>query len=167
MSNKKVIAVSACLLGYRVRYDGEHQANESIQAISEFFELLPVCPEMEIGLGVPREKIALHQQGLMTRLLTCGSEPSIDLTEKMQAYAQSFLKVHNLAGMILKDKSPSCGVSNCKQWLTTGEIDSTGTGVFAATVMQLAPELPMLQSHLIEQQNEFHAFINQAKCYGH
>ncbi len=167
MSNKKIIAVSACLLGYKVRYDGEHQANESIQSLSEVFELLPVCPEMEIGLGVPREKIALHQQGLMTRLLTCGGEPSIDLTEKMQAYAQIFLKMHNLAGMILKDKSPSCGVSNCKQWLATGEMDSTGTGVFAATVMRLTPELPMLQSGLIEQQSELHAFINQVKCYGH
>jgi uncharacterized protein YbbK (DUF523 family) len=167
VSNKKIIAVSACLLGYKVRYDGEHQANESIQPLSEVFELLPVCPEMEIGLGVPREKIALHQQGLMTRLLTCGYGESIDLTEKVQDYAQRFLQMPNLAGMILKDKSPSCGVSNCKQWLATGEVDSTGTGVFAATVMQLAPKLPMLQSHLVEQQNEFHAFINQVKCYGH
>ena len=167
MSNKKIIAVSACLLGYKVRYDGEHQANEIIQALSEFFELLPVCPEMDIGLGVPREKIALHQQGLMTRLLTCGGEPNTDLTEKMQAYAQKFLKMHNLAGMILKDKSPSCGVANCKQWLATGEMDNAGTGIFAATVMRLAPELPMLQSDLIEQQSEFHAFINQVKCYGH
>jgi len=167
VTKKKVIAVSACLLGYKVRYDGDHQANESIQSLSEFFELLPVCPEMEIGLGVPREKIALHQQGVMTRLLICGADQDIDLTEKMQTYAQSFLNAHNLAGMILKDKSPSCGVSNCKQWLATGEMDSTGTGIFAATVMQLAPELPMLQSHLVEQQNEFHAFINQAKCYGH
>ena len=167
MTKKKVIAVSACLLGYKVRYDGDHQANESIQSLSEVFELLPVCPEMEIGLGVPREKIALHQQGVMTRLLTCGAEPGIDLTEKMQAYAQSFLNMHNLAGIILKDKSPSCGVSNCKQWLATGEMDSAGTGVFAATVMRLAPELPMLQSDLIEQQSELHAFINQVKCYGH
>jgi len=167
VANKKLIAVSACLLGYRVRYDGEHQANEKIQSLSEIFELLPVCPEMEIGLGVPREKIALHQQGLTTRLLSCGGETNVDLTEKMQIYAQSFLKSHNLAGMILKDKSPSCGVSNCKQWLASGEMDSAGTGIFSATVIQLEPRLPMLQSHLVEQQNEFHAFINQVMCYGH
>lgn len=167
MANKKLIAVSACLLGYKVRYDGEHQTNEKIQSLSEFFELLPVCPEMEIGLGVPREKIALYQQGLMTRLLICGDKGSIDLTEKMQVYAQNFLKVHNLAGMILKDKSPSCGVDNCKQWLATGEVNSTGTGISAATVMRLAPELPMLQSYLAEQQSELHAFINQVKCYGY
>jgi len=85
----------------------------------------------------------------------------------MQVYAQTFLDAHNLAGMILKDKSPSCGVNNCKQWLATGDMETTGTGIFAATVMRLAPELPMLQSHLIGQQSELHAFIKQVKNYGH
>ncbi|MDF1583048.1 MAG: hypothetical protein RQ733_08620 [Methyloprofundus sp.] len=85
---------------------------------------------MAIVSGVPREKIALHQQGLTTRLLTCGGEAGVDLTAKMQTYAQSFLKAHNLVGMILKDKSLSCGASKCKQSLAAGEMDSAGTGFF-------------------------------------
>jgi len=136
---KKLIAVNACLLGYKVRYDGEYPASE---------------------------KVELHQQDLLIRLLT-SSESRIDLTEKMQVYAQKFLKAHHLAGMLLKYKSSICGVANGKQWRVTGERDDAGTGFFAATAMQLESELPMLQSDLVEQHNEFHALINKVNCYGY
>ncbi|MCK5664440.1 MAG: DUF523 domain-containing protein, partial [Thiotrichaceae bacterium] len=115
MDQKKSIAISACLLGYKVRYDGAHQRNEIIiQQLGEYFNIIPVCPEVEIGLSVPREKIELHQRGMKIHLLS-SNKPVIDLTEQMIAYAQIFLKNHKISGMILKDKSPSCGVGNCKQ----------------------------------------------------
>lgn len=165
MPLKKSIAISACLLGHKVRYDGAHQENIIIQQLLESgFHIIPVCPEVEIGLGAPRDKIELHQRGEQIHLLSC-SLPPIDLTEQMIAYAQIFLHKHKIFGMILKDKSPSCGVANCKQWNTTGEIQYHGTGIFAATIMQLKPELPMLQSNQVTQARDLDDFIAKVKKY--
>ena len=70
MAQKKSIAISACLLGYEVRYDGVQQRNEIIiKQLVDRFKIIAVCPEVEIGLSVPREKIALHQRGMKIQLL--------------------------------------------------------------------------------------------------
>ncbi|GAW85948.1 hypothetical protein bplSymb_SCF01507P001 [Bathymodiolus platifrons methanotrophic gill symbiont] len=97
-------------------------------------------------------------------LLTC-NQPIIDLTEKMIAYAHAFLKNHKISGIILKDKSPSCGVGNCKQWNEAGEVQHHGTGVFAATVRKLKPGLPMLQSNVVTQASDLDDFIQKVDGY--
>ena len=165
MAPKKSIAISACLLGYAVRYDGAHQRNEIIiQQLGEHFNIIPVCPEVEIGLSVPREKIELHQRGMKIHLLS-SRQPVIDLTEQMIEYASIFLKNHQISGVILKDKSPSCGVKNCKQYDEAGDMQRKGTGIFAARIMQLEPNLPMLQSHLIVQSEDLDCFIRKVNEY--
>ncbi len=165
MVQKKFIAISACLLGHKVRYDGHHQANEIIiKQLVNCFNIIPVCPEVEIGLGVPREKIELHQQGAIIHLLTCG-QPVMDLTEQMTVYAQTFLKNHIISGMILKDKSPSCGVANCKQYDEAGNMRRNGSGIFAATIKQLKPDLPMLQSNLVLQASDLDCFMQKVNEY--
>jgi len=164
MTQKKIVAVSACLLGQRVRYDGKHQENSIVKSLAEYFDLLAVCPEVEIGLAVPRDKVSLHLQGNSVRMLTSAT-PVLDLTNKMQDYARSFVAKYPLSGFILKDKSPSCGVKNCKQWQGDIEQDSLGSGIFAASIMSLCPELPMIQSHLIEQKQELNCFIDKVNSY--
>ena len=164
MNPKKSIAISACLLGHKVRYDGAHQENIIIKRLIECLNVIPVCPEVEIGLGVPREKVELHQQGVKIHLLT-SHKPVIDLTEQMAAYAQVFLRNHKISGMILKDKSPSCGVGNCKQYDASGDMQRNGTGVFAATIMQLKPDLPMLQSNLVIQASDLDDFMQKVNEY--
>lgn len=165
MPKKKSIAISACLLGHKVRYDGAHQAHKIIiKQLTNRFNIIAVCPEVEIGLGVPREKIELHQKGEKVHLLTC-AQPVIDLTEQMITYAQAFLNNHNICGIILKDKSPSCGVANCKQWNEAGEMQRDGTGIFAATVIKLKPDLPMLQSNLITQASDLDDFVQKVANY--
>jgi len=165
MTQKKSIAISACLLGHKVRYDGLHQAHDIIiSRLTDRYTMLPICPEVEIGLGVPREKIELHQQGSNIQLLSC-SLPITDLTEQVAAYARLFLKNHQISGMILKDKSPSCGVGNCKLYDEAGNMQRNGTGVFAATIMQLNPELPMRQSDQIQQVSDLDSFIQQVNEY--
>ena len=167
MDQKKSIAISACLLGHKVRYDGAHQANDIIiEQLVDRFNIISVCPEVEIGLGVPREKVELHLQGTTIHLLTC-SQPVTDLTQQMIAYAQAFLKNNKISGMILKDKSPSCGVANCKQYDEAGGMQRNGTGIFAATIIQLKPDLPMLQSNLITQSSDLDNFINIVNAYEH
>ncbi|HIG65898.1 MAG TPA: DUF523 domain-containing protein [Methyloprofundus sp.] len=165
MTQKKSIAISACLLGHKVRYEGAHQENKIIiQRLADRFNITAVCPEVEIGLGVPREKIELHQQGTKIHLLT-SIHPVTDLTEQMNTYAQMFLSSHKISGMILKDKSPSCGVANCKQWNAAGEMQHNGTGIFAATLTKLKPDLPMLQSNLVSKVNDLDDFIQKVTDY--
>ncbi|SMG62172.1 protein containing DUF523 [methanotrophic bacterial endosymbiont of Bathymodiolus sp.] len=67
--------------------------------------------------------------------------------------------------MILKDKSPSCGVANCKQWNEEGEMQRNGTGIFAATLIKLKPDLPMLQSNLVNKMNDLDDFIQKLTDY--
>lgn len=119
-----MIAISACLLGHHVSYDGAHQAHAIlIQHLADRYQLISVCPELEIGLGVPRDKIELRQQGENIHLLSSIS-PRKDLTEQMVNNAQRFINSYQISGMILKDKSPSCGVGNCKQWKKHGEMQN-------------------------------------------
>ncbi len=165
MSCKKSIAVSACLLGHKVRYDGQHQANLIVvQDLSVLFNIIPVCPEMEIGLGVPREKIELHQQGDDIRLLST-TQPVVDLTARMLAYAQRFVERHLFAGLVLKDKSPSCGVGNCKIWDKHGHMQHHADGIFAATIMRLKPGLPMLQSNELGVESALQSFVQRVNAY--
>lgn len=164
-SLKKSIAISACLLGHPVRYDGKDQAHAIIIAqLIKHFTIIPVCPEVEIGLGVPREKIALYQCGEKIQLLSCG-HPVQDLTELMVCYADTFLQSNQISGMILKDKSPSCGVGNCKKINDSEAMQADGTGIFAATIMQLKPGLPMLQSCDVRQEKDLDLFISKVKSY--
>ncbi|WP_428355320.1 DUF523 domain-containing protein [Methyloprofundus sp.] len=164
MPQIKSIAISACLLGHKVRYDGDHQENTIIKQLTEHFTIIPVCPEVEIGLGVPRAKIELHQQGTKIHLLTC-TQPVVDLTEKMMSYAETFLDNSQISGFILKDKSPSCGVDNCKQWNEKGKMQRNGTGIFTAAILKLKPGLPMLQSNLVTQASDLDNFIQQVAAY--
>lgn len=167
MDQKKSIAISACLLGHKVRYDGVHQANALIiEQLLDHYHIIPVCPEVEIGLGIPREKIELHQQGTSVHLLSC-TQPVADLTEQMISYARHFLHSHKISGMVLKDKSPSCGVRNCKQWNDTREMQRNGTGIFAATILRLQPDLPMLQSNTVQQASDLDEFLQQVNAYGY
>jgi uncharacterized protein YbbK (DUF523 family) len=113
------VGVSACLLGQAVRHDGGHKLNAFVvEDLAEHVELVPVCPEVEIGLGVPREPIRLESAGGSgggasgpPRLVTI--ETRRDLTERMRAYAElrvAALASLGLAGYVTKSKSPSCGL---------------------------------------------------------
>ena len=164
MDQKKSIGISACLLGHRVRYDGAQKTNEVIKRLDEHFKVIPVCPEVEIGLGVPREKIVLQYQGDEIRLITT-RQPITDLTQQMISFAYSFLNNNAISGIILKDKSPSCGVENCKLYEYSGIMRHNGTGIFAATILQLKPGLPMLQSHVVVQPSDLDSFIQQVYEY--
>jgi len=162
---QKIIAVSACLLGHKVRYDGAHQIQPLIiSSLAEEFKLLAVCPEMEIGLGVPRAKIELLKKAQQTRVLST-QEPIVDLTQTLQNFAEEFLNSANISGFILKDKSPSCGVGNCKIKDLDGQIQTNGTGIFAASILQLKPNMPLLQSDKVTGKQAFQSFIKQVRVY--
>ena len=110
------IGVSACLLGEPVRYDGGHKRSAVIvELLGSRFTWVPVCPEMEIGLGVPREPVRLTGDPHEPRMLGVSSKR--DLTREMTAYAQRRareLVALDIAGYVLKSASPSCGLRDVR-----------------------------------------------------
>src|SRR5688572_15507428 len=110
------VGISACLLGQEVRYDGGHKWNQVLaDVLGPLVEWVPVCPEVEMGLGTPRETLNLVRVGGRTRVMT--TRTAIDHTEAMEAWAQRRLDElgrENLSGYVLKSDSPSCGMLGVK-----------------------------------------------------
>ena len=145
------IAVSGCLLGEEVRYDGGHRrSNYVADALGGAFELVSECPEVGIGLGVPRPKIRLERSGTVTRLLGSGDE---DLTPLMDDYARQAAARFDEArvgGIVLKSRSPSCGVGDVKLHEGGAVISEDGTGIFASRLATALPEAPRISETGLE-----------------
>jgi len=139
------IGISACLLGQKVRYDGSHQHDRYItETLGNFFEFVPVCPEVECGLPVPRETMRLMGESKSPRLVT--TKTNIDHTEKMQRWAEvrvKELETENLHGFIFKRKSPSSGMERVKVYGENKIPQNTGVGIFARAFMEHFPLLPV------------------------
>ncbi|MDO6459485.1 DUF523 and DUF1722 domain-containing protein [Granulosicoccaceae sp. 1_MG-2023] len=112
MTNKPLIGVSSCLLGQPVRYDGGHKhARYITDELSAHFDFLPVCPEVAIGLGIPRPTIRLRRIGGDIRLVD-GKDDSLDYTDRMREFADGLMPdLAGLSAYIFKKGSPSCGMT--------------------------------------------------------
>ncbi len=145
MSDKIRLGVSACLLGERVRYDGQHKHDRFItDTLGRFVEYVPVCPEVECGLPVPREAMRLVGSLENPRLMTQRS--GIDLTEQMQSWVNKRVKElekEKLCGFIFKAKSPSSGMERVKVYNGRGGLTGFGSGMFARAFMAHFPLLPV------------------------
>jgi uncharacterized protein YbgA (DUF1722 family)/uncharacterized protein YbbK (DUF523 family) len=134
------VGVSACLAGEPVRHDGRDKDHSFVAALSRFVTLVPVCPEVEIGLGVPREPIELVLVGGRIRLR--GVESAADHSEAMLALGRrrgADLAALELAGYIFKSRSPSCGLEGIPIRGAAGL--GHGRGLFAAAVTEAMPGL--------------------------
>ncbi|MDT8389815.1 MAG: DUF523 and DUF1722 domain-containing protein [Lentisphaeria bacterium] len=144
MKNHIKIGVSACLLGENVRYDGGHKRDRYLtDVLSDYFDYVPVCPEVECGLPVPRESMRLTGDPQAPRLTT--NRTKRDLTEQMQAWARpkvAELEKENLCGFIFKSNSPSSGMERVKVYSDSGMAEKTGVGLFARIFMDHFPDLP-------------------------
>lgn len=143
MDNKISIGISSCLLGHKVRFDSGHKNNSYINnTLSEYFDFIPFCPEVEIGLGIPRETIRLV---LLDDKVHCvGSKnPDLDVTERLKDCAEEQKTwQQNLSGYILKKDSPSCGMERVR--LYKGDMpDRIGVGIYAQKLMENYPNLPV------------------------
>jgi len=139
------IGVSSCLLGEEVRFDGGHKRDRYIVGtLDAYFEWVPVCPEVEVGLGTPRETIRLIDHGDGERLET--SKGGVDLTERMDRYSQQRARAltrEGLSGYLLKKDSPSCGMERVKVHLPGRAPRKNGVGRFAAALLEAMPNLPV------------------------
>lgn len=144
MSGKRIrIGISACLLGESVRYDGGHKHNEYITTtLGQYFDFVPFCPEVAIGLGVPRPPIRLVQERIGVRARGV-DDPKLDVTQQLVAYATQVVPaLDQLSGYILKKNSPSCGMKRVKVYRGKKSAAVNGTGIYARTLMEQLPELP-------------------------
>lgn len=139
------IAISSCLLGEKVRFDGGHKLDRFVaETLGRFFEWVPVCPEYEAGFGVPREAMHLENQAGELRLVTVNSRR--DLTSVMRRYAAQraeALAQERIGGCLLKSKSPSCGLFRVPVRHPGGSAAQTGRGLFAEALLARLPDLPV------------------------
>lgn len=139
------VGISSCLLGKKVRYDGEHKQDRYItDTLGKYFEYVSVCPEVECGLPVPREAMRLIGSPENPRLVTI--KTGIDHTDKMLKWSEKRLdelEKEDLCGFIFKSKSPSSGMQGVKVYSQNGKPEKKGVGIFAATFMKRFPLLPV------------------------
>lgn len=140
------IGISACVLGEKVRYDGGHKNSPFCSdVLANFVSYVPVCPELAIGLGIPRPAIRLMQKSDGEVRLVNNKDSSIDFTEKMHAFSDAKLpSLQQLSGYIVCAKSPSCGMERVRLVNEKGELQGKiATGLFTRRLMQAYPWLPV------------------------
>lgn len=161
------IGISSCLLGEKVRFDGGHKRDAFIADIlGKNFTWLPVCPEIEIGLGAPRETLRLEGTPDNPRLIAPSSHN--DLTESMLHYAgnrvRDLLEL-NLHGYILKKNSPSCGLERVRVYNPKGSPLPNGRGLFAKALIDHCPLLPVVEEVHLQDMRWRENFIERVFAY--
>jgi len=129
---KPRLGISACLIGKPVRYDGEHKMDQiAVAALEKHFELVPVCPEADCGMGTPREPMRLEGNVIAPRLVTTSSH--IDRTDQLERWTKkrvAEMKQEKLAGFVFKSGSPTCGLS-VNVYDAGDSVAGTVAGIFA------------------------------------
>jgi uncharacterized protein YbbK (DUF523 family) len=146
MGEKIKLGISSCLLGEKVRYDGGHKFDHYlVDTLGRYVEWVPVCPEVEYGLPIPREAMHLSGDPENPRLVT--RETGVDHTQGMLAWASKKIKKlqkEDLCGFIFKSKSPSSGMSSVKVYSDSGMPSTKGRGIFAGAFLEENPLLPVV-----------------------
>jgi uncharacterized protein YbbK (DUF523 family) len=171
--SKIPVGISSCLLGEHVRYDGGHRYDPFInQRLADYFEFRPFCPEVAIGLGIPRAPIQLVKTASGLRVKGADN-PELDVTDRLAGYGQQVAQnMDDICGYIFKARSPSCGMQRVKTWREDGAPDkSDGIGVYAQAIMRALPDLPVeeegrlddpvLCEHFIERVFAFHRSLHR------
>ena len=165
--SKARIGVSACLLGESVRFNGGHCANGFLlREAGEPADFTPVCPEMEIGLGTPRETLRLKRAGDFVALQAPKS--GLDHTEAMREHARrrvQALKQAGLDGFVLKKDSPSCGMERVRVYDENDVPSKSGVGVFAAVLMEEWPLLPVEEEGRLNDHRLRESFFERVFAY--
>jgi len=166
MTDKIKIGISSCLLGLEVRHDGSHKRDRYItNHLSEYFEFLPFCPEMAIGLGAPRPTIRLSKRGEEIRLVDSKNQ-ELDYTDAMTSKSRQYSsQLPDLSGYILKNKSPSCGMDRVNLYNESGMPEKKGIGLFAQQLLALNPNLPIEEEGRLHDLGVRENFIERVFAY--
>ncbi len=154
------VAVSACLAGEPVRYDGTDRAHPAVRGVlARLFELVPVCPEAGAGLGVPRPPVELVGPPHAPRALGV-ADRSLDVTEALRAWSEATAARLEVAGHVLKARSPSCGLARVPiRRSPRAGLRPAGTGLYAAALRRRHRWLPVVEETALETAEGLGAFV--------
>ncbi|UFS69096.1 DUF523 and DUF1722 domain-containing protein [Geomonas sp. RF6] len=160
------VGISTCLLGERVRYDGGHKRDPYLTDIlGRFFTFVPVCPEVECGMPIPREAMRLEGDPASPRLMT--QRTRVDKTEQMTSFCDDKIRLlarEELCGFIFKKDSPSSGLHRVKVY-NSGMPSKNGRGLFAAAVVKAFPLLPVEEEGRLNDPDLRENFIESVFTY--
>lgn len=166
MSNKPTIGVSRCLLGDAVRYDGDAKPhNIVIDQLSQLFELVAVCPEVEAGLSIPRPPVQITQS-IDHPSVTGRDNPELEVTQQLRAYCDKRpQQLDQLSGFVFKSRSPSCGLDSTPVFIEGECVTETSRGVFARAMTMMYPQLPVIEETGLEIPEQYQRFVNAVIRY--
>jgi uncharacterized protein YbgA (DUF1722 family)/uncharacterized protein YbbK (DUF523 family) len=161
------VGISACLLGDEVRFDGGHKRDVFlVDVLGPVVEWVRVCPEVELGLGTPRETLRLVRVGGRLRMTT--TRTAIDHTDGMNRWASERveqLAAEDLCGYVLKKDSPSCGMERVKVFGSGNVPERSGRGLFATALMERFPDLPVEEEGRLSDPRLRENFIERLFAY--
>lgn len=161
------IGISSCLLGEKVRFNGGHVRDVLLEnTLGHYVDWIPSCPEIEIGMGVPRETIRLTGEANDPKLIAPKSET--DHTNNMKQWAQTYvqgLRKVSLDGYVLKKDSPSCGLFRVRVYDGDTTYSRNGTGIFARALVTAFPLLPVEEEGRLHDPKLRENFIERLFAY--
>lgn len=160
--SKPLVGISSCLMGNKVRYDGQGKFNRLIdQHIAPYVSLLPICPEAAVGLGIPRPPVQLIEK--QQDIFAIGRDnPDINVTEELNHFGDTLSNVHtNLCGYIFQSRSPSCGVGTTPIFNENREQVRLGDGLVVAKLKQHMPWLPIVNDTDLADHQELLDFMEK------
>ena len=148
--DRPIVAISACLMGQNVRYDGDHQYNELIEStLKPIVQITTFCPEVSAGLGTPRPPINLlvhdSKSNYKTEdILAVGVEnPSLDVTAALTKTSELYIRLfEHVDGIVFKARSPSCGLNDTP--VLAGSQLTAGRGLFARIITEALPGIAVI-----------------------
>jgi len=160
------LGVSSCLLGQEVRFDGGHTRNPFVvDQLGPWFDWVPVCPEVEVGMGIPRPTIRLEEHSNGVRLVAPSTGE--DFTSRMTRFARQRvreLQKTDLDGYVLKKSSPSCGMERLRVYGNDGPVRRDGVGFFASALMEHWSALPIEEEGRLNDPRLRENFIERVFC---
>jgi uncharacterized protein YbbK (DUF523 family) len=161
------VGISQCLLGENVRYDGGHKLDRMVvETLGPLVEWVPVCPEVEVGLGTPREPMRLVGEPHTPRLVTITT--GVDHTDAMNRFAQQRVRelvALKLSGFVFKSASPSCGIGAVPLLNSQGLETRHGVGLFARAFMTHLPGMPVEEESRLHDSQVLKNFLERVRAY--
>lgn len=160
------VGVSRCLLGDAVRYDGGHKRAEIVcEVLGRLFDLVPVCPEVAAGLGVPRTPVRLEEGEDRVRVVGVGGGP--DVTGLLYGRSRELAAgLADLGGFVLKSRSPSCGVKGIPVFRPGGgEVAAFAAGMFAGILGRMYSEMPVVEESDLAEPRVLEDFVRRVRHY--
>ncbi len=166
MSHKIKIAVSSCLLGEAVRYDGTDKKIPFItEQLTKEYNLISLCPEIAVGMGVPRLPIQLVECENSIQVLGVDN-PEKNMTKQLTEYGRKVAETYtDVCGYIFKKNSPSCGTKYVKVLNIKGEYESKGQGIYASAIMKALPLLPVIDEEECLNKEMMDTFLHDVVVY--